>query len=396
MKTAMKAGLGLVIVLAALLGGYWLGKSGAAKTGGEDATSQPSDDNAPVVPVQTVPIVLQSLRQTLVAYGPVAAEPSSVSIVSAPFDARIGHMAVTQGQRVAPGDELGEIGPSPDALLQIRQSQSVLEAAEKDLAQAQRRFKDGLATNSDLLTSQQNLAQAKLKLDFYTSNGAGSSQTLKASAAGIVSKVDVQNGQIVSAGNAIVEIAAGNAIIARLGVEPGDVSRIKIGDAVSLTSVAVTHSAGDADVVQGTIKAISQSVNPDTRLVDVLVSLPAGSGFMLGSYVRGEVNAANVDGLVVPRSAVLPSDDGWVLFTVKDQKAVKHAVASTMEAGDLVSVTGKDLSAGDLAVVVGNYELDDGTLVSASPAPSNPAVDSTQPTTAATIQATTSAAEAKQ
>ena len=47
---------------------------------------------------------------------------------------------------------------------------------------------------------------------------------------------------------------------------------------------------------------------------------------MLNEYVRGEIVIAAEDSLVAPRSAVLPEEDHYVLFTVEQDRAVKHTV----------------------------------------------------------------------
>ena len=67
--------------------------------------------------------------------------------------------------------------------------------------------------------------------------------------------------------------------------------------------------------------------------------------------------------MLVPRSALLPSDQGYVLFTVKDGHAVKRTVAVDLQNGTDAAVSGEGLHAGDIAVVQGNLELDDGMAV---------------------------------
>jgi membrane fusion protein (multidrug efflux system) len=67
----------------------------------------------------------------------------------------------------------------------------------------------------------------------------------------------------------------------------------------------------------------------------------------------------------VPRSAVLPADNKFVLFTVKNGKAVRHEVKVGLTSGDLVEVIADDLTVGDAVVTLGNYELDDGMAIQA-------------------------------
>ena len=87
--------------------------------------------------------------------------------------------------------------------------------------------------------------------------------------------------------------------------------------------------------------------------------------------------------LSAPRSAVLPGDDNkQVLFTVKDNKAVKHEVQTGIASADQVEVIAKDLKAGDSVVTLCNYELDDGMAVAVA-APEAKAADAAEPAGAA-------------
>ncbi|HEX4124360.1 MAG TPA: efflux RND transporter periplasmic adaptor subunit, partial [Tepidisphaeraceae bacterium] len=193
-------------------------------------------------------------------------------------------------------------------------------------------------------------------------SGADRPAALKAPAAGIVSKIDVQYGQTVPASAPIVEIASSNRIVAQLGIEPEYAGSIHPGDALTLSAVA-----GSTVGVPATVERIDRVIAPDTRMVNAYVSFPKTAPLMLGSYVRGELAVRSAIGLIVPRDAVLPESDGNVLFTVKDGKAVKHIVDVLLETDEQTVVSAKGLSPGDEAVVVGNYELEDGMAVSAEP-----------------------------
>jgi multidrug efflux pump subunit AcrA (membrane-fusion protein) len=79
--------------------------------------------------------------------------------------------------------------------------------------------------------------------------------------------------------------------------------------------------------------------------------------------VQGAIEVERKSALAAPRSAVLPDGDKQVLFTVKDSKAARHEVTVGIAGDDAVEVIAKDLHAGDQAVTVGNYELEDGMAV---------------------------------
>jgi membrane fusion protein (multidrug efflux system) len=163
----------------------------------------------------------------------------------------------------------------------------------------------------------------------------------------------------VPAGNSLVEMVAQNRLEVRLGVEPENIDKVSLGQAVSLTRVNVPGSEG----VTGRVRKISRAANATTRLVDVFVDLSSSSRFLLGEYILGKIAVASARGLIVPRSAVLPEEDHYVLFTVNDGRAQKHTVRVGLRDAKNVEVIAKDLRPRDLVVTLGNYELQDGMAV---------------------------------
>jgi membrane fusion protein, multidrug efflux system len=348
------------------VGSFWAGRHSVpavAAAGGADNSASP--DSQPAEPtttatITTAPLIRRPISQTLVTYGTVIAQPGEVKIASVPFESRVLRIRVTAGQSVAADTELLTIEPSADAQLQLRQAQSAVDQANVAVKQAQQRFSEKLATNQDMAQAQQVLQNAQLSLQSLKSRGIGSETTLHAEVAGEIAKVDVQEGQIVAAGAPMVELIASNQIEVRFGIEPDDASKVRTGQSVQITSISVPAT----EPSKGSVSLVTRTVNPDTRLVDVFASIPQGASFMLSDFVRGEVEVQSKQGLVVPKSAVLPGDDDQqMLFTVSDGHAVKHVVRIGLQNGDEVEVDGDHLKEGDLVVTSGNYELEDGMAV---------------------------------
>ena len=183
--------------------------------------------------------------------------------------------------------------------------------------------------------------------------------------AGLVAKMDVQDGQIVAAGSPLVELVARDEVEAKIGVEPEDVPRLSLGQTVELFPVHLK----DGKPIDARIRLITERVNSDTRLVDVYVTLTTGSNLLLDSYLRAEMKARSHDGLVVPRSAVLPSGGENVLFTVHGNRAVRHSVQLEIQNAKETEVISPELKAGEQVVVRGNYELTDGMAVTPGKTP---------------------------
>ena len=144
-----------------------------------------------------------------------------------------------------------------------------------------------------------------------------------------------------------------------MGVEPEESDKVKPGQEVSLARV---NALGTNSIV-GRIRKISRAADATTRLVQVFTELPSTSRFLLGEYVLGKVPISSADGLIVPRAAVLPEEDHYILFTVKDGRAREHTVRVDLENEKDVEVIANDLHPGEPVVILENYELKDGMAV---------------------------------
>ncbi len=357
------------LIAAAAIAGYFIGHRSPATDASDDSDQQ---EVQPVPTVRTAPIEQGHIERKITAYGIVTAQNSDIAVLSLPFESRVKNVLVIPGQRLDSESPVIEIEPSPDTQLQMLQARYAVQAATRDMQQTRQRYSSHLATNQDLLQAEQNLQVARIKLDSLDKQGAGGTQQLKSS--GLVSKVDVQQGQVVPAGSPLVEIAGGAHIQVRLGIEPADALAIHLQDPVRL------FQSNSEPSVDGKVQMISQRINPETRLIDLFVSLPPGSNMPLDSNIRGELTLAAADGLVVPRSAVLPDDDddGYSLFTVDGGKATEHKVTLGVRNDQSVQITGDALAAGQSVVVLGNLELEDGMSVKSEAAPAIEQSPSTQ------------------
>ncbi len=357
--------LGAVVVIAVLGGGYWWFSHESQATFREESTAADKAESSqgPIALVKVVPIKKGTVAEEITVYGTIVPAAGAVQTITVPFESRVRRILVTEGQQVSRGDPLLEIEPSAETNLQTQQARNDYQSAQKALQYVQQRFDLKLATNDQLLQAQQALEQAQAKLESLRQRGSEGAQAIHADAGSLVSKVAVQEGAIVAAGNAMIEMVAQNRLQARLGIEPADSSKVKAGQEVSLARINVPGT----NTVIGRIRKLSQAANATSHLIDGFVDLPSSSGFLLNEYVVGKIPVASAQGLVVPRSAVLPEADHYVLFTVNDGRAQEHTVQVRLANEREVEVNGKDLVVGEPVVTLGNYELKDGMAVKVDP-----------------------------
>src|SRR5206468_1356699 len=152
----------------------------------------------PVPQVQIAKVERKTITEKVVAYGSVVAQPGKTHSVSIAFETRVRHILVVPGQFVHENDPLTEIELSSGAQVQFQQAKNAAEAARKELEQTEQRFNLKLATNQDMGTAEKPARDAEAQLTALQRAGAGGDNRIHSDVAGVIAKVDAQDGQIVA------------------------------------------------------------------------------------------------------------------------------------------------------------------------------------------------------
>ena len=350
----MKKVLIFLLVAGLVIAGWFMFKKSSA------AETAAADESKAAAKVETTPLADQPIARTIEVFGVVGAAPSGDHVTTATYDVIVRKVLVSVGARVAAGDVLLEVDPSPEAKLTADSAGSMLGLAEKTLAAVQERYDLKLASSQELYTAQQAAADAKLKVASMNARGFSGDGRIVASDAGVVSKLEAVPGAQVAAGTAIVTVSTGGQLEVRLGVTAEEIGSVAVGQTVTIES----SNRGEPEKITAAVRSVGAALDPLTGSAEVRVAVPADARLLLGEHVRAGIELERKDhALVVPRSAVLPDDDKHILFTVKENKAVKHEVKLGLASDEFVEVLGEGLQAGDLVVTLGNYELEDGMAI---------------------------------
>lgn len=279
---------------------------------------------------------------------------------------------VDVGAMVKVGDLLAQIDPT-DFQNKVAASQAQVSAAQADVDQAtpqearyRKLLSQGFTTQADydgalraLQNAQADLnaAQANLRL----AEDQRKYTQLLAPTDGVVTQTGADSGQVVQAGQMVVQIA-------RLDEREAVFS-------VSAQRIAFAHPGMSAQIwpqdtpdakIAGSIREIAPSADPVTGTYTVKVSLPDAPGSLrLGTIVTGR---AEVEGGVmtrVPATALLQTGvqpQVWVV-TQPDNVVKKTPVTVVRYDTDAVTVS-KGLVKGDLVVIAGVNSLAENQQVS--------------------------------
>jgi RND family efflux transporter MFP subunit len=310
--------------------------------------------------VRTAPLRQERVASSLTCYGVIAVDPRGTASITLPRSTRVSRLLATQGEVVAAGAPLVEVVTDSADTFNYEQATLSVDYARQELARTESMAAQRLATQSQLAAARKTLADAEAALREQSRLGTGRRrERLTAPFDGTVTAIAVKEGDSIPAGTALLQISRRGALRAELGVEPEDIARVRKGMEVALTTVF----AG-GKTLKGAVRDIHGVINPQTLLVDVIVSLAGkeSESFLPGTQVRGVIRLSLQTGWVVPRQAVLRDGGGEYLYQVDRGRARRVNVVSSRAGNGLVAVRGQ-VNPGLKVVYLGNYELRDGMAV---------------------------------
>jgi membrane fusion protein (multidrug efflux system) len=295
---------------------------------------------------------------TLRAVNGVSVSPSLGGTVTAiTFDSG---KTVTEGQILVQLDTSEEESQLASAEAQVALSQLAANRAER-LA----RSAAGTRANRD--DAQAELAISRAKVQEMIALIA--KKTIRAPFTGTLGVRNVDLGEYVEPGQALVDLQDLTVILADFTVSQKDLAHVIPGSHLTLTT-----DAWPDRVFEGTVSAVAPKVNDTTGMVEVEGRFPNPDGTLRpGMFARLEaVRPDNRTVTVIPANAIAYSLHGDTLFVVKDVPAksgegqetrVERRVVTVGERrGDLVSVT-KGVEPGESIVTTGQLKLQDGTKI---------------------------------
>ncbi len=310
--------------------------------------------------VQTQPLGLHELAETLSCYGIVSTDPVSVVNVNFPRAGQITRLLVSQGEVVKKGMPILQLDTSPLDSASYAQTMSSVDFARSELASLQSLAAQQLATKSQVANAQKAVSDAEALLAAQQRLGKDTkSELISAPFDGIVIALNITQGERIQAGATALQLARVDGLRVILGIEPEDIRRVKPGMPVHLTPVFNERLSAS-----GTVNKIHGMINPQTRLIDATVRLEPKQAVRLvpGTRVLGLITLNRIRGAVVPRQALLRDDQGSYIFVVKNGRAHRINVRTGTESNGFIGVTGP-VRQGENVVISGNYELREGMAV---------------------------------
>ncbi len=310
----------------------------------------------------------QDLPKTIRAVGTL--EPEQDVIVSSEVTARLTRLLHDEGDRVRKGESLALLDNEKFSLrvskteADLKRARAALHYAEKDLERKRELLDEGMVTQEayDQALSRRDSAmadvesmEAALRLaqrDLMESN-------VKAPFSGHLAERFVSVGSYVGEGERLFRLIDIGHLKVSASIPERHLPEVRIGQ-----KVLVTTSTGDDGEFSGAIYFISPHVDEKTRSFEIKARIGnPGEVLKPGLFVDVTVVTGMRKGVfLVPESGVLSRDGRNVVFVVSDNTAHMREV-TVLDRADGMVVVGEGLGEGELVVVDGAYDLQEGSKV---------------------------------
>lgn len=272
---------------------------------------------------------------------------------------------VDAGAVVKRGQPLAHLDAA-DFTLQVIQASAQVQLADAELKRYQdlraRNFVSQAALDARAATATSAQAQAHLSRNqvAYT--------TLTADRDGVITSVSSEAGQVVAAGQPVVRLAPDGEREIAISLPEGDIGRLKVGDAATVTLWA---QGDEAPAVIGKLREISAAADPMTRTYAARVALPDAPSRLpvgLSATVRFATASSAEAGFAIPLGAVFQNEKQMAVWKVGAGDTVTLVpVRVSRFAGEQAIVT-QGLATGDRIVSAGVTLLAAGQKVRATDA----------------------------
>ncbi|HCN47231.1 MAG TPA: efflux RND transporter periplasmic adaptor subunit, partial [Pseudomonas sp.] len=283
---------------------------------------------------------------------------------------KVSKRLVEEGQRVKADQPLAELDPQ-DVRLQLEATRAQVGAAEANLnlVQAERdRYKKLLERQMVSQSQYDNaenlyrsgLARVKqMRAEFDVAGNQAGYSVLRASQDGVVSKRQVEVGQVVAAGQTVFTLAADGEREVLISLPEQNFGRFAVGQ-----PVAVELWSQPGQRFEGRIRELSPAADPRSRTFAARIAFSAGKvPAELGQSARVFIQHAEQIPLAVPLSALSAENGKTYVWRVDANNTLQRAPVRVGAYGqDSVPVL-EGLNATDWVVAAGGHVLHEGQQI---------------------------------
>ena len=232
-----------------------------------------------------------------------------------------------------------------------QEAQEQTAVLEKAVERMRELHAKGGISQQDMDSKEMELKVAKMGLET-----ARRATLILAPEAGVITEIKFKVGQTPGQGTAFATIAKLNQVILKLNVTSRDIGYFKKGASASVTVAGET--------LKGKVSLIPLAADPSTHFFPVEITFDNKAKKLLpGMYVTAEIEARQVEGIVVPTEAIVYRNGLNAIWTVDSEgKALRKIVKIGVQTKDDVQII-EGLEGNETIIVEGQSKMNDGDKV---------------------------------
>ncbi len=288
----------------------------------QPAQQQSIDESA--VAVKLTPVQVGEYSLPIASSGLIATE--NESRLSFKIAGIVSKIYVKEGQSVTKGQLLASLDLT-EINAQVSQAKNNLDKTKRDLERGQRLLKDSAATVEQLQNLQTAFQVADEAYRIATFNQQYA--TIRANQSGKVIRKLINEGELVSPGASalIINAAAQNNWLVKIGLPDVDWVRVKLGDRVKVTTDAYPNTT-----FEGVVSTINEGADAVSGLYQAEVKVnPGNKKLASGLFAKAQIIPAEKTKLwIVPIEALVEGagKQAYVFVASADQKTVRKVAVT--------------------------------------------------------------------
>ncbi len=262
-----------------------------------------------------------------------------------------------------------EFAPAAEAAAaRVRQLETQVAQAERDLKRVEQLKADAAATQQELESAQSRLdglqaSLAQARADASRARRLLAETRLQAPVAGTVAEILVQPGEFVSPGQPVIALSGGSGgLEVEIGLPENLLGEVAVGDRADLVMPIM---GGE---ITGRVTELATAADGAGQLFPAVLTLDDAPDLRAGTTVTWRLRSDQPERLTVPVSAIASTGGRGQprVFRVDDDRARSVPVTLGVVVGERV-VVDADLAPGDTVVTLGLDGLVDGRAVAVRP-----------------------------
>jgi len=280
---------------------------------------------------------------------------------------RITRLFADVGDEVKRGEKLAQL--SQDLVkADLAQKEALVAQAKAELAEAEANAKRAIEAKGSNAFSEQQTTQYLIARDKAKAGLAAAEAQLKSQQIhlqqtnivavddGVISSRSATLGAVVQTGSELFRLVRQNRLEWRAELMAEQLVQIRPGQKVYI-------NLNNGELINGTVRVRSPTIDPDSRKGLVYVDLPTSESARPGMFVRGEIQLGEKEALTVPESALVMRDGYSYVFELDaNHRVSQRKVVTGRRANRRVEIL-EGLDADAIIVATGGAFLNSGDTV---------------------------------